>query len=170
MAQLAKTVSQVLTVAYRDIYGEDDEAEDPAQLVLLTAPLAATEEVVALYTAGLAPCEIAMPAVLHAVGATKDEIDTAVKKMCEKEEADAAVASEDRAFQQQEKTLGLQERQAALKSAPARQRVEADQANGNVEQTDATTKQTLEEAKQTGKAPSSPEGSGSKGGSSGSKK
>jgi len=162
VAQLAKTVSQVLTVAYRDIYGEDEDAEDPAQLVLLTAPLAATEEVVALYGAGLAPCEIAMPAVLHAIGATKDEIDAAVKKMCEKEEADEAVKSEDRAFQKQEQSLGLKERQAALKAAPAKQQAEADQAKANVAQTEATTKKTLEEAKQAGKAPSSPSGSGSK--------
>ena len=43
VAQMAKSVSMVLTMAYRDIYGEDEDADDPAQLMLLTAPLAATE-------------------------------------------------------------------------------------------------------------------------------
>lgn len=127
VSQLAKNVSQVLTMAYRDIYGEEEDSEDPAQLVLLTSPLAATEEVVALFNAGLAPCEIAMPACLHAIGATKDEIDAAVKKMCEKEEVDAGLAAEDRAFHKKEQALALKERQAQMSSAPAKQQAEAEQ-------------------------------------------
>ena len=152
VAQLAMSVSQVLTSSYRDIYGEEGDTDDPAQLMLLTAPLAATEEVVNIFAAGLAPCEIAMPAVLHAIGASKDEIDAAVKKMCEKEEAEAALAAEDRDFLKQD-------REAQLKSAPAKEKAEADQAKANVASTEAQTRKTLEEAKNAGK-PSGSSGSG----------
>ena len=79
VAQLAKWVNLVLTMAYRDIYGEE-EGEEPSQLTLLTSPLSSTEEVVNLYAAGLAPIEVAMPAVLHAIGATPDAIEKATKE------------------------------------------------------------------------------------------
>ncbi len=74
MAQLAKSVSSVLTMAYRDIYGEDEDGDAPAMLQLLTSPLAATDEVLNLYAGGLAPVELAMPAVLRASFAL--ELDT----------------------------------------------------------------------------------------------
>lgn len=167
VAQLAKSVSQVLTSSYRDIYGEEGDTDDPAQLMLLTAPLAATEEVVNLFAAGLAPCEIAMPAVLHAIGASKDEIDAAVKKMCDNEEAQAALAAEDREQLKKEQSLTMQERKAQLKAAPAKEKAEADQAKANVASTEAQTKKTLEEAKNAGKPQAS--GSGGAGSSAASK-
>ena len=170
VAQLSKVVSQVLTMAYRDIYGEDEDADDPAQLVLLTAPLAATEEVISLFAAGLAPCEIAMPACLHAIGATQDEINAAVKKMCENEEAQAQLATEDREHLKAEQALTLDERKAAIESAPAKEKAEADQAKANVAQTEAQTKKTLEEAKAAGKTDKADKaGSGGSGGAAGSK-
>lgn len=160
MSQLAKVVSQVLTMAYRDLYGEDEGEEEPAQLQLLTSPLAATEEVVGLYAAGLAPCEIAMPAVLHAIGATKDEIDKAVEKMCDKEQKDAVILDEDREAQKKDHALGTQEREEALANGKEKQKVELEQAKANVSQ---TKKQTEE----IGKAPpSGVSGSGGSGGSS----
>jgi len=173
VAQMAKSVNSVLTMAYRDIYGEDDDTDDPAQLQLLTAPLAATEEVIAIFNAGLAPCEIAMPAVLHAIGATKDEIDSAVEKMCKKEEAQESLAAEDRDYQKQDQALSLQERKGQMSSAPDKQKAEADQAKANVSLTKAQAEKTTEEAKQAGKpapaGPSSVAGAPPGGGSSGSK-
>ena len=80
MASLAKSVNEVLTEAYQDLYPDDT---GDVQLELVTAPLAATEEVLALYAAGIAPAEVAVPACLHAIGASKDEIDEAVKKAVE---------------------------------------------------------------------------------------
>ena len=77
-------MNEVLTEAYQDLYPED--AAD-VTLELVTAPLAATEEVIALFTAGLAPVEVAVPACLHAIGASREEINDAVKK---------AVANQDR--------------------------------------------------------------------------
>ena len=168
VSQMAKSVSRVLTMAYRDIYGEEEDTEDPAQLMLLTAPLAATEEVLNLFQAGLAPCEIAMPAVLHAIGASKAEIDKAVERMCEKEEANATMAQEDRDFQKQDQSLGMEERKAQMQNTPAKENAEAKQAEANVAQTEANTKKTLEEAKQAGKpqSPSVGAGGGSSSGSS----
>ncbi len=85
VAQLAKTVNNVLTMAYRDIYGDED-GEDPAQLMLLTAPLSASDEIANLYTAGLIPIEVAMPAAMHAVGVGKDAIERVTREAKEREE------------------------------------------------------------------------------------
>ena len=108
----------ILTMAYRDIYGDEGTADEPAMLTLLTAPLAATDEVVSLFSAGLAPVEIALPAALHAIGANKDEIDAAMEKAQKDEEKKCACEDEDRALQTEEKQLSLQERKAALQAAP----------------------------------------------------
>ena len=70
VSQLAKAVNSVLTVCYRDIY-DTGSNEEVGHLQLLTSPLAATDEVVGLYSNGLVPLEIAMPSVLHAIGATQ---------------------------------------------------------------------------------------------------
>ena len=153
VSQMAKSVSQVLTMCYRDMYGEESDADEPMTLSLLTAPLAATEEVVALYTAGLAPCEIAMPAVLHAIGASKDEIEKAVEKMCNQEEKAAAIADEDRERQKADSALSTKERESSLADGKERQKVELDQARANVAQT----------KKQTGEIGKTPPGGASSG-------
>ena len=129
MSQLAKAVNQVLTIAYRDLYGEE-ESEQPTSLSLLTAPLAASEEVVQLYTAGLAPIEIAMPACLHAIGASKDEIDLAVKEAVEKKEKECACEDEEK------------------KLANQRSAVDIEAAKANVAATKAQTAAAAREAKQ----------------------
>ena len=85
VSQLAKAVNSVLTLCYRDIYS-DGPGDDVGQLQLLTSPLAATDEVLNLFTGGLVPVEIAMPSVLHAIGATKEDIDAALEKAKEKED------------------------------------------------------------------------------------
>ena len=79
VSELAKTLNRILTTAYTDIYG-DGNGSDPIELSVITSPLAATDEVAALYAAGLAPLEIAMPAALNAIGATRAAIDAAVKR------------------------------------------------------------------------------------------
>ena len=150
----------VLTMAYRDIYGEDDDTEDPAQLMLLTAPLAATDEVVNVFAAGLAPIEVAMPAVMHAIGASKDEIEKAVQEASKAAEKKCQCEDEDRAYQLEDQALGLQERKAALKSAPQKEKAEAKQAEANVASTEAQTKKTLAESKEVGNSKSAPSSSG----------
>ena len=117
VSKLAKSFNMVLTMAYRDIYGDDASSDDPATLTRLTAPLAATEEVINLFSSGLAPMEVALPAALHAIGASKDEIDAAMEKAQKEEEKKCACEDEDRALQTQEKKLSLEERKTALQSA-----------------------------------------------------
>lgn len=69
----------------QDIYAEGP-GDDVGQLQLLTSPLAATDEVLNLFNSGLVPVEIAMPSVLHAIGATKEDIDAALEKAKQKED------------------------------------------------------------------------------------
>lgn len=68
----------------QDIYAEGPN-DDVGQLQLLTSPLAATDEVLNLFAGGLVPVEIAMPSVMHAIGATKEDIDAALQKAKQKE-------------------------------------------------------------------------------------
>lgn len=93
MASLAKSINEVLSDTYAELYPDDT---GDVQLELVTAPLAATEEVIALFQAGIAPAEVAVPACLHAIGASRDEIDEAVKK---------AVADKDRLTQNEQNTV-----------------------------------------------------------------
>jgi hypothetical protein len=114
VAQLGKAVSRVLTIAYRDIYGEEESTDDPVSVHLVTSPLAVSDEVVALHAAGLAPTEIAMPAVLHAIGASPDAIEEAVKKAAEAEQQKCDCEDEDRSYANQEKKMGLEQRKLDL--------------------------------------------------------
>ena len=134
MASLAKSVNEVLTEAYCELYG--DETGD-VQLELVTAPLAATEEVLALYQAGIAPAEVAVPACLHAIGASKDEIDEAVKKaveekrrMTENEQntADGEKASKEHDHKAKEQEHAANEQRIVI---------EVEQGKANIEKTKA---------------------------------
>lgn len=135
VSQLAKAVDSVLTIAYRvsgrkltscpsgsdtfspfvpqDIYASN-ASEDVGQLQLLTSPLAATDEVLALYTGGLVPIEIAMPSVLHAIGASKDAIDAAVEKANKRDEEKKKLEEDQNDFAQKDNTISLEIRQVEL--------------------------------------------------------
>ena len=122
VSQLAKAVNSVLTIAYRDIYA-DGPGDDVGQLQLLTSPLAATDEVLNLFNSGLVPVEIAMPSVLHAIGATKEDIDAALEKAKQKEdEAKQAEtgqkdhANKDNAINIEIKQLELDKKKKELKA------------------------------------------------------
>tara|TARA_Y100000389_G_scaffold190395_1_gene215210 strand:- start:919 stop:1464 length:546 start_codon:yes stop_codon:yes gene_type:complete len=131
VAELAKVTSRVLTLAYQDIYGNEDDS-DPAELTLMTSPLAASEEVAALYTAGLAPVEIAMPAVLHSIGANKDQIEAAVKKATEQAERKEQCECDQEEQTKKEGAIGLKEREQALATNGERAKVDLEQAKANV--------------------------------------
>lgn len=113
VSQLAKSVNSVLTIAYRDIYAEGPD-DDLGQLQLLTSPLAATEEVLNLYAGGLVPVEIAMPAVLHSIGTTKEDIDAAVEKAISDRDEKKTDEDGEKDFTKQDRDLSLEERKAAL--------------------------------------------------------
>ena len=107
----------MLTVAYHDIYGADGEEGQDTQLQLITAPLASTEEVVNLYTAGLCPVEIAVPACLHAIGASRDEIAAAVDKLSKQAEAQTAGEDAERGRADADHKAGLREKDQAGKQS-----------------------------------------------------
>jgi hypothetical protein len=107
VAQLAKSVGRVLTMSYRHIYGEESDAEDPTQLSLITSPLSSTEEVIAVFGAGLAPLEVALPATMHAIGASKDEIDAALKDAIKERDESKLGETKDKEFGKTEKTQQL---------------------------------------------------------------
>lgn len=115
---MAKAVNSVLTQCYRDIYAEGPD-EDVGQLQLLTSPLAATEEVAKLFEVGLVPVELAMPAVLHAIGATKDDIDKAVDKAKEmaKEKEECERCEKD--DEHNDRMMNVKEREAGIKKTEA---------------------------------------------------
>ncbi len=159
VAQLSKYVNQALTVAYRDIYGDGD-GDQPVTLQLITSPLAATEEVVNLFAAGLAPVEIALPAVLNAIGATRDQIAKATEDAVKEAEEKKQCECEDRALATEDAKLGQEERKQQIELNKAKQGTEAAQEAANVEKTKADTKKTLEEAKVAGKPPPAAGGGG----------
>lgn len=80
VTSLAKSINEILTECYAEIYQEDDS---DVTLELITAPLAASEEVLALFQGGVAPAEVAVPACLHAIGASREQIEDAVKQAVE---------------------------------------------------------------------------------------
>ena len=123
VAQLAAATSEVLTKCYRALYGEDaaeeesgladgandgasslgDLLNEPPVLSLRTSPLAASEEVVALYQAQLLPCSVAASS-MHALGVNSEAV--AVEEMCRRQEKadqqqddDIALTREDRKLQ-----------------------------------------------------------------------
>ena len=110
VVQMAKSVNQVLTMAYRDIYVEDD-VDDDVQLELLTAPLAATEEVIQLYASGLAPLEIAMPACLHSIGATREQIAKSVESAIREKDTQKECSCEESNFSKREREAQFSERE-----------------------------------------------------------
>lgn len=67
-----------------------------------------------LFGAGLAPLEIAMPACLHAIGTTKEDIDAAVEKAtAERDKQEEKQKSED-SYNDKDRELSIEERVAAL--------------------------------------------------------
>ena len=136
VSSLAKSVNEVLSAAYVDVYGEE---ESDVSLELITAPLAASEEVLALFAGGLCPAEVAVPSVLHAIGASKDQIEDAVKQAVKERDR---LRSNEQNVADGEKTSKEHEHKAKEqehKANEARIVVEIEQAKANVRKTDAET-------------------------------
>ena len=131
VSQLAKAVNQVLTAVYTALYGEDSETE-PQRLSLRTAPLAAAEEVERLYTAGVLDCKFAIPATLHALGVSPEEIDKAVEEACEKREKEQQLMEEDRKKAEEEQKLSQEERKVGMQATKAQIEVTKKEAAGMV--------------------------------------
>ena len=119
VAQLSEAVSNVLTRVYRAIYGDDDAEKEPAVLSLRTSPLAASDEVIALYAANLVPCGHAVSAAMHALGASASAIDNAVEELCQKEEQDKSVTAEQRAQSNEQASLQAETQRAQIAQTKA---------------------------------------------------
>ena len=127
ISQLSTAINDVLTKTYLALYpdestnqinGAREESPDTnLELKLRTAPLSASEEIVALYGANLIDSEIAVPAVLHSLGSTPDEIDAALERVRSKEEKDCQCEDEDRDIQMQQKKVALETSKFNLKNA-----------------------------------------------------
>lgn len=118
VAQLAKAVNSVLTLAYRDIYAES-ASDDVGVLELLTSPLSSSDEVLALYTGGLVPLETAMRASMHNLGASNIEIEAAVEQAKEKREQEEKESKSAENFAKRENELNLEMKKADLKAKKA---------------------------------------------------
>ena len=131
---MAKDISAVLTEAFIDVYGAE---EGDTTLELITAPLAASEEVLQLFQGGLCPAEVAVPACLHAIGATKSEIDDAVKQAVKERDRmrdnEQNTADGEKTSREQDQASKQQEG----KANEARLVIELEQAKANVDKTKA---------------------------------
>ena len=74
---MALAVNKVLTACYHVCYRNAPTGDE---LVLLTAPLASTAEVQDLFVNGVIDIESALPAALHSLGASAEEIEGALKR------------------------------------------------------------------------------------------
>ena len=116
ISQLAKAVSAVLTKTYNMLYADDEgSGEEPAQLKLVTSPLAVGAEIQGMFTAQLIDYETALPAAMHALGATSAEIEAALERAQAKEERLMERETEDRAAQKQNHELEVREREHMMK-------------------------------------------------------
>ena len=134
VTSLAKDISAVLSEAFIDVYGAE---EGDTTLELITAPLAASEEVLALFQGGLCPAEVAVPSVLHAIGATKDQIEDAVKQAVKERDRlrdnEQNTADGDKASREQDQAAKQQDG----KANEQRLVVEIQQAKATVDKTKA---------------------------------
>jgi|TARA_B110000046_G_C12883659_1_gene351250 hypothetical protein len=89
------------------------------QLQLLTSPLAATDEILKLFTGGLVPVDIALPAVLHAIGTTKDDIDNALVNAKKLQDYKDECEHCEQQYLKADRDLNLKEREISLKKTEA---------------------------------------------------
>ena len=98
-----------------------DLLNEPPVLSLRTSPLAASEEVVALYQAQLLPCSVAVASSMHALGVNSEAIDEAVEEMCRRQEKadqqqddDIALTREDRKLQAEVARINAEKTKAEI--------------------------------------------------------
>jgi hypothetical protein len=88
VASIALFVNNVLTASYNAIYGSE---EDETELILVVAPISSNTEIQSLYTAGLIDFETALPAALHSLGCSAEEIASAMERRRTLEKNEAAI-------------------------------------------------------------------------------
>tara|TARA_Y100000389_G_C17360138_1_gene463301 strand:- start:189 stop:626 length:438 start_codon:yes stop_codon:yes gene_type:complete len=135
VSSIAISVNTILTASYHACYEYENEHGDQDEMMLVTAPLSSTTEIEALYNSKLIDFESALPAALHSLGSSANEITDALARRRKAEE-------------EGEKTKEVESKAVDL----ANRKAEAD-----IGAVQAQTKKTEEEAKATGRRPSAPE-------------
>ena len=155
VSSLAIAVNRVLTASYHACYENADPADE---LTLLTAPLASSAEVAALYQASLIDVQSALPVALHSLGSTASEIEAAMKRRLESD------ASGNDAKQLEAQTAAqLGEADSALKNAQTEAvRAGISKTKAEVGKINADTKKSLRDAQAPAATPASA-GAGSAG-------
>ena len=145
ISSLAINVNNVLTRSYHACYGRVPGSTDEDELMLVTAPLSATTEIEALYAAQIIDVESALPAALHSLGCSANEISEALKRRLEKEkqrgdaESNALLAESDLKAAQSAKTTeeieavraGVEKTRAETKAIPVATEATAEQAKAS---------------------------------------
>lgn len=93
VASMAISVNTVLTSCYHAVFGENSGHTDQDELMLVTAPLSAASEVQGLYEKGIIDAETAIPAALHSLGCSANEITEALKRMRSQKDSNSLVES-----------------------------------------------------------------------------
>ena len=146
ISSLAINVNNVLTRSYHACYGRVPGSTDEDELMLVTAPLSATTEIEALYAAQIIDVESALPAALHSLGCSANEISEALKRRLEKEkergdaESNSLLAESDLKAAQSAKTTaeieqvraGVEKTRAETKAIPVATEATAEQAGFGV--------------------------------------
>ena len=103
------------------LYGDDDaEGEEPAQLRLQTSPLASSDEVQKLFAAQIIDLESALPVALHALGATTDEVKSALERGLERQKKQLAIEEEERSLRlKRETSVATESKSAADVTKPS---------------------------------------------------
>jgi len=83
VTSLSLAVNRVLTAAFHACF---ENAPEGTECCLITAPLSSTEEIAALYTSQVIDIESALPAALHSLGCTAEEIAGALERRKKTEE------------------------------------------------------------------------------------
>jgi len=89
VASIALFVNSVLTQTYRAIYAMQSTGNEDDELILVVAPLSANEEITQLFTSGLIDYETAIPAALHSLGCSAEEIASAMQRRRDAEAKEA---------------------------------------------------------------------------------
>eukprot|EP00966_Prymnesium_polylepis_P125632 2904564-Prymnesium_polylepis.1 len=77
---MAISVNAVLSACYHATFGGSSGSTEEDELMLVTAPLSAASEVQGLYEKGVIDYESALPAALHSLGCSANEITEALKR------------------------------------------------------------------------------------------
>ena len=94
VTSLSLAVNRVLTAAFHACF---ENAPEGTECCLITAPLSSTEEIAALYSNSVIDIQTALPAALHSLGCTAEEIAGALERRKNTEEtrlgSEAALAA-----------------------------------------------------------------------------